>query len=279
MTITSRLRGPTGRPSDSRTQGLSGLILAGMLILPLPAIAQQAPAQGYVFTANETGNSVSRVDLATGAVSTLPLPIAPHNVQVTPDMRKLLVVGAPMASGSEHSGAGHGQMQMPVRMTGAGQLLVLDPLDLQAAPVVIAVGNHPAHVVADGDGRRAFVTNSEDDTITVVDLVAGRVTHTLPAGDYPHGLRLSPDGRQSLVANVADGTVSLFDAETLDEITRIPVGKAPVQVGFLPDGARAYVSLRDEDAVAVIDLASRTVIGRIPVGDGPIQLYATPDGR
>ncbi len=251
-------------------RGLAALALTALLV-PRLALAQQAAATtGLVFTADELGNSVSRVDLASGAVVTVPLSVTPHNVQVTPDMKQLLLVGSPVEAG-HGDGGGHGDS------ANAGRLLVLDPLALDAAPVEIEIGSHPAHVVTDREGKRAFASNAGDDTISVVDLATHAVT-PIPAGDYPHGLRLSPDGRHLLVANVEGNDVSLFDTDTLTEAARIPVGAAPVQVALLPDGSRAYVSLRDEDAVAVIDLAAREVTARIPVGDGPIQLYATPDG-
>lgn len=248
-----------------RTHFSAALTLTALLALP--ALAQAQQLTGQVFTANELDNSVSRLDLATGKVATTPLPVTPHNVQVTPDKTQLLVVGSPAESGHGGHESGHG----------SGQLLILDPQALDAAPIKVEIGDHPAHVVTDRDGKRAFATNAGDDSISVVDLASRSVTG-VPAGDYPHGLRLSPDGRHLLVANVEGGNVSLFDTDTMTEAARIPVGKAPVQVAFLPDGSRAYVSLRDEDAVAVIDLDSRKVSARIPVGDGPIQLYATPDG-
>ncbi|NEY91550.1 YncE family protein [Tabrizicola oligotrophica] len=251
-----------------RTGRIAPALLTLLLVLPRPGLAEGlAGAAGLVFTADERGNSVSRVDLASGAVETVALPISPHNVQVGADGRRLLAVGAAAAQlGSTH---GHGD---------GGQLLILDPHELDAPPASIAVGDHPAHVVTDRDGGRAFVTNAGDDTVSVVDLAAGAVVASIPTGDYPHGLRLSPDGASLLVANVQDGTVSLIDVASLAELARIPVGTTPVQVAFLPDGRRAYVSLRDEDAVAIVDLASRTTTGRIAVGDGPIQLFATPDG-
>lgn len=259
-------------PCRSR-HGLAALALAGLLWVPAQAMAQGAAGTttGQVFTANELGNSVSRVDLATGEVTTVPLSVAPHNVQITPDMKQLLLVGSPaMAEHGEGGAGGHGGADI------AGQLLVLDPQALDAAPAEIEVGKHPAHVVTDREGRRAFVTNAGDDTISVVDLATRGVT-SIPAGDHPHGLRLSPDGRHLMVANLKGDSVSLFDTATLAEAARIPVGDAPAQVAFLPDGSRADVSLRDDDAVAVIDLSARKVIARIPVGDGPIQLSATPD--
>jgi YVTN family beta-propeller protein len=241
-----------------------------------PARGQQptpleGPA-GVVYTANEHGSSISAINLATGQVDTVPLSISPHNVQITADGARLLVVGEAAAGG--HGEAGHDGDEAP------GLLLVFDTAQLTSRPVAsIAVGAHPAHVVVDRDGRRAFVTDSDSNAVTVVDIARKTALQAIPTGRYPHGLRISPDGREAYVANVQDGTVSVLDIAALVEIARIPVGAAPVQVGFTPDGARVYVSLRDENRVAVVDTRRREVVARIAVGRNPIQLHATPDGR
>lgn len=67
--------------------GLLGLAL-GVCRLPLAAAEE-----GFVYTANERGNSVSTIDLGTGQVKTIVTPITPHNVQVSRDGRLLLAVG------------------------------------------------------------------------------------------------------------------------------------------------------------------------------------------
>lgn len=250
--------------------------LAGTALLCLIfASAACADTPGYVFTANEAANSLSRIDLSTGEVETVPLPIVPHNVDVRGKGQPLLVVG-PMA---DHAKEGQDMKGMEGH-DDAGFLAVLDPLDLAKPPrALIEVGEHPAHVVALADGSTAFVTNAGENTVGVIDLKAGRMVARIPTGAYPHGMRLSPDQASLLVANVEDGSVLLIDVASRTETARIPVGKAPVQVGFLPDGGRAVVSLRDEDAVAVIDVGQRKVTARIPVGRGPIQLHASSDGR
>lgn len=255
---------------------LRGLLAGNALFcLLLGTSTAFADSSGFVFTADEAANTVSRIDLSTGQVETVPLPIVPHNVDIRGKGQPLLLVG-PMA---EHGMGGQGMAGME-NLGEAGLLAVLDPLDLAKPPsALIPVGEHPAHVVALADGSTAFVSNAGEDTVGVIDLKAGQMVARIPTGAYPHGMRLSPDQASLLVANVKDGSVSLIDVATRTETARIPVGKAPVQVGFLPDGSRAYVSLRDEDAVAVIDLAQRQVTARIPVGRGPIQLHASSDGR
>lgn len=234
-------------------------------------VAALSSMNGFVYTADEYGNTVSAVDLANGQVETVPVAISPHNIQATADGTRLLAVGNPAAEG--HGEAGHDA-------EAAGLLLVFDPEQLAAGPLAsIEVGEHPAHVVVDKAGSRAFVTLAGENAVAVVDLARERVLKKVSTGAYPHGLRISPDGGTAYVANVEDGSVSVLDTAKLAEVARIPVGKAPVQVGFTPDGARVYVSLRDENKVAVIDTATRQVLGRIDVGRNPIQVFATPDGR
>jgi YVTN family beta-propeller protein len=250
---------------------LAGLMLAAALAFTsVPAhSAATAPDQGFVYTADEHGNSLSMIDLSSGQVTSVEVTIAPHNLQISADRRRLLATGPLAKAGDGH---GHGDER--------GRLLVFDAHDLVAGPLAdIEVGRHPAHVVIDQAGELAFVTNAEDATVSVVDLAGGAVIETIATGAYPHGLRLSPDGGELYVANVMDGSVSVVDVEALAEVARIPVGQAPVQVGFVPDGSLVYVSLRDENAVAVIDTAAREAIDKIAVGRGPIQVYATPDGR
>jgi YVTN family beta-propeller protein len=252
----------------------AALMIAGVAT----AQAQTANWQrgAFVYTADERGNSISAIDLAAGRVTTVPIPISPHNVQITVDGKRLLAVGEPAADGHAHSHAGKAHSANEAK----GRLLVLDTARLSGKPTAdIPVGTHPAHVVADQSGRRAFVTNAGDNTVSVVDLSARKLIATIAVGRYPHGLRMSPDGREVYVANVQDGTVSVIDAGKLTETSRIQVGTTPVQVGFTPDGSRVYVSLRDENRVAVIDTAARSLIGAIEVGRNPIQVYATPDGR
>jgi YVTN family beta-propeller protein len=260
--------------------GTAALASAVLALGPSTARVQQLPAsapnlKGIVYTADEHGNSISAIDLASGKVQIIPVAISPHNVQVTADGARLLAVGDPAGIGHSHgSGATHAAKEAK------GRLLVFDTAKLSSGPVAsVPVGAHPAHVVVDRASQRAFVSNSGEDSVAIVNLARKTIVQTIKTGRYPHGLRISPDGREVYIANVEDGSVSVIDTSKLTEVARIPVGRTPVQVGFTPDGSRVYVSLRDENSVAIIDSASRTKIGAIAVGRGPIQVHATPDGR
>ncbi|MDG4880808.1 cytochrome D1 domain-containing protein [Mesorhizobium sp. WSM4884] len=277
------------RSGVSRRTTLSALMAAAAVATAIhfvrPVGATEPTASGFVYTADEQGGSISQIDLSTGKVDSIPVAVMPHNVQFVPSTGRLLVVGIPH-SAHDHGGTDqsteHGKMggMGKTGMDAGGKLIVLDTANLATGPIAsIPAGAHPAHVIADPDGRRAFVTDSEHNIVSVIDLENGAVIATVPTGDYPHGLRMSPDGKFIYVANVKSGTVSVIDAAELEEVARIKVGRAPVQVGFTPDGSRVYVSLRDENKVAVIDTSTRKVIGRIEVGHSPIQVHATLDGR
>lgn len=250
---------------------------------PDSAAAAAAPARlgaGLVFTADEGSNSTSRVDLRSGQVTRLDLPIEPHNVQVSPDGRWLLAVG-PAAGGEMPAEHGvEGGRQHSETAGAGGRLVILATDSLGGRPAVeVEIGQHPAHVIVGSGSRLAYTTNSGDNSVIVVDLDRRQAVDTITTGAFPHGLRPSPDGREIYVACVDDNSVAVIDTQTAREVARIPVGRAPVQVGFTPDGRHAYVSLRDENAVAVIDVGARRTIATVPVGRSPIQLFATPDGR
>jgi YVTN family beta-propeller protein len=227
-----------------------------------------------VYVADEEANTVSVVDAASfKLLRTIPVGREPHNVQVSPDGKRVWVTsngdadlhkGMPMG---EHAG-----------MSERGEVWAIDTAS-DAVIAKVAVGKHPAHVVLTPDSRAAYVTNGGENTVSVVDTAARVVVATVPVGAYPHGIRISPDGREAYVANLKGGTVSVIDTATRKQVAEIPAGKAPAQVGFTPDGRLAFVSLSGEGKVAIIDPARRKVIAKVPVGSVPIQLYATPDSR
>ena len=259
------------RPSDWLRRSTYAIVpLLGVLTLDTSAaLAAEPGLTGYVYTANERGNSISIIDLAGGRVTTVSTGISPHNIQVTADGEWLLAVGIQATMDK-----GHGHEE------GSGRLLLFDTAAPERGPVAdIPAGEHPAHVIKDRETRLAFVTDSEHDAVLVIDIVAKALVRTIKTGRYPHGLRMSPDDREIYVANVKGDSVSVIDVAHLTEAAQISVGKGPVQVGFAPDGRHAYVSLNGENGVAVVDTKARKAIAKVSVGRNPVQVFVTPDGK
>ena len=254
--------------------------MAASISIGLLAWCGGVAAAGKVYVANEEADTVSVLDAASFKVlATVRVGKMPHNVQVSPDGKRVWVTnnGEPDPAGAvpAHQAMGKGEH---AAMAKTGAVWAIDT-GSDAVVAKVPVGLHPAHVVQTPDGRFAYVTNGGDNTVSVIDASAQRVVATIPVGKFPHGIRFSPDGSQAYVANLKGGTVSVIDTASQKEIAQIPAGKGPAQVGFTPDARFAFVALSEENAVAVIDPATRKVIRKIPVGAVPIQLFATPDSR
>jgi YVTN family beta-propeller protein len=82
----------------------------------------------------------------------------------------------------------------------------------------ITVGTDPRNVAVRPQGDRAYVTNSADGTVSVVDLFNLTVTKTIPVGVEPVGCCLTPNGTKLYVANEISNSVSVIDT-TSDTVT------------------------------------------------------------
>jgi DNA-binding beta-propeller fold protein YncE len=94
----------------------------------------------------------------------------------------------------------------------------------------IGVGEEPRCVAVHPSDQVAYVTNGISGTVSVVDLVLGRLVRSVPSGTEPRGCALTPNGNLLYVANHTEGTVSIFF--TGNPLNPIPVGA--VQVGRSP---------------------------------------------
>src|SRR5215813_2594087 len=56
----------------------------------------------------------------------------------------------------------------------------------------------------------AYVTNSFDNTVSVLDTATNTVVATVPVGPIPFGVAITPDGAHAYVANQGSDTVSVL---------------------------------------------------------------------
>ena len=123
----------------------------------------------------------------------------------------------------------------------------------------------------------AFATTG---TVSVVNLVTGKVKQTINVGLHPAGMTIS--GSMLYVANSYDDTVSVIDTGLNKVVRTISVG-VPIKNGAFGAGAngvavagsQAYVTLGQSNAIAVIDLtndSSNAVLGYIPTAYFPTSI-------
>lgn len=153
-------------------------------------------ARQLVYVVSKESNSLYGLDMRTRQlVFSQPLGAEAYTCCLTPDGKKLLI-----------------------SLWGAGQLAVWDCATRQIQQK-IAVGDNPNDMVVSRNGRFAFVSNADDNSVSVVDLAAGKVVETLiaalfpnaPTGSTSNSVSLSPDEKTLYVANADNNCLAVFE--------------------------------------------------------------------
>ena len=161
----------------------------------------------------------------------------------------------------------------------------------------ILVGRVPRGMALSRAGDRLFVTNSWDDTVSVIDTDKLAVAATWSVGAEPSGVVEDPAGKYSIVANRISGDIAVLDAGTGVEEKRLLAGRGASYLTLSPDGNRIYAThvypnpppLRTglenrtapESEITVVDARSAEVVDRIPLHSiaGVFHVAFSADGR
>jgi len=167
------------------------------------------------------------------------------------------------------------------------------PASLKTA--VITVGGGPEGVAISPDGRKAYVANKVDSTVSVINTATDQVITTANLDPDPfaivpvQAIVVSPDNRRVYVSAGPQG-VYVLDAvaiplKVIDHID-VPAGTGlelnPQGLAVSPDGQLLYVSdSQDGGALSVVDVDTKTVLKSIAMGPGtmPLGVAASPAGQ
>ena len=160
----------------------------------------------------------------------------------------------------------------------------------------IRVGHIPRSVAVSPDGRRVFVTNSWDDTVSVIDATtidAGThaATRTIATGAEPYGVVVDRAGKTLYVANRISNDVSVIDIATGVQRKRLMAGHGASYMAISADGSRVYCThvyprigaqrTVPQSEITVIDTAREAVVERTPLDGvaGMFHVAVSADGR
>jgi YVTN family beta-propeller protein len=165
----------------------------------------------------------------------------------------------------------------------------------------INVGVSPIYGVMTADGRRVFVMNQGDGTVSVINAQTNQLdvpptgsTNPIAVGTQPVWADFAPARNELVVANAGDGvhpgTVSIINIPLCSVVTlpsnpgcdvnnpvdavgfgqvlaTVPVGANSLMVAVLQDtqNTRAYVLNQHDSTVSVVNLSTNTVTATIPV--------------
>jgi len=216
-----------------------------------------------IYVTNEKGNTVSVIDGTTLEVTkTIPVGERPRGLVMSKDYKTLYICASD-----------------------SGEVEAID-LDTGNVTPVVSTPD-PERIDISPDGKFLFVSNEDDNLVSVIDIAGQKVTDQIPVGVEPEGMGVSPDGK--LVVNTSETTnmAHFIDIAAHKVVANVLVGARPRVAVWTSDGTQVWVSSEIGGTVSVIDAAKRAVIRTIsfavPTLDQeaiqPEGIAITPDRR
>lgn len=131
------------------------------------------------------------------------------------------------------------------------------------------------------DGKRLFVTNESDNSITVHDIKSGKQLQSISVGQYgirPRGIKMSPDGKM-IVATLEFADKMLVLNSKFEVIKEVATANVPVGVSFDRKGTRIFVAANRAKVLQVFNAKTFEKIKDIPTGERCWHFSFTPDDK
>jgi DNA-binding beta-propeller fold protein YncE len=131
---------------------------------------------------------------------------------------------------------------------------------------VIPVGKGSEGFDVSPDGKELWTAGAEDGTISIIDLVAKKLSTSIDAKVVgANRLKFTPDGKMVLITSLRNGDLFFFDAKSHQLIKRISTGHGAAGILVDDDGSRAFIGCTADNYVAVVDLKKLEVSGHIDI--------------
>ena len=248
---------------------------------------------------NDKGNSLTRIDPATGKFGPT-IPVGdPYNMYYTPDGKYAIVV-AEQRERLEFYNAKTMKLAKQVWVPCKG----VDHMDFSAngryliascefgsAVIKFDVANQkvlgrlpltpkgmPQDVKTSPDGSVFYVADMMVNGVRVIDGENLRQIGFIPTGKGAHGEYISRDSKVMYVTNRGEGSISLVDMGTRKVARKweLPGGGSPDMGGISADGKVLWLAGRYNSEVYAIDTDTGRLLARIPVDHGPHGLCIYP---
>jgi YVTN family beta-propeller protein len=164
-----------------------------------------------------------------------------------------------------------------VGLDGSPRIAVIDTAERKLLSSV-EVGGGGLHSVAfTTDGRFAYVSNSDGESVTAIDARTLRKLADINVGQTPGPIAYSSAGNKVYVATVNGGGVAVIDPAKQAVVANVPVGQGVVALRFEPQGRYAFAVNQKESKLTIIDAATNRAVGSASVVASPDQVVFTSD--
>ena len=130
-------------------------------------------------------------------------------------------------------------------------------------------------------GHAGFVTNSNANTITVLDKNLAQAVAVVDTCAGPSGMALDQPRRRLSVACSKDDEIQALDVQTGDivERSRVSPGDRPRELALTPDGVTLISVNSGSNSISFFDAGSLTRQERVNVGSSPGSILIDASGR
>ncbi len=270
---------------------IAGAVLAGLTACA-PVAAPGGEGAGAMpptlFVAAKRGNTLSKVDLATGReLLRLPSCTNPHELATSPDGRHVAlacyggtsvdifrtdnlerVASIELGTNARpHGIVWHPAGDLFVTAEGRQSIFrITAPLTETRALFEYGTGKLGSHMLAiSPDARTAWTTDLGSRSVTRIDLVTRRAPLSVTVGEEPEGIALAPDGETLWVSARGSDQVFALDPQTMQVRKTVATGAFPLRIAIRPQGDVAVTSDLAVGGLSVIDTGTAKVIRTIAV--------------
>ncbi len=176
---------------------------------------------GLLYTVTKEDNSLYILSLDEKKVlKTISLPGIAYSCTLSPDEKKLYI-----------------------SLWGKGEIVIYNT-KAQQITKTIKVGSHPNELLLNKKGDMLYVANANDNMVSVINTISGKVIETLSTALYPtdlagstsNGITLSKDEQTLYIANADNNCLAVFDISQPGKSK----SKGFIPVGWYPTNVKMY---------------------------------------
>jgi YVTN family beta-propeller protein len=122
----------------------------------------------------------------------------------------------------------------------------------------------------------AFVVNSNDASVSLIDVKTHQEIRRIPLLREPHHMALTPDHRSMVIGDTAANTLFFLDPRTGDIQRQVTISD-PYQIQYSPNGKLLTVAGLARNQIDIYDATTLALLHRIPARAMPSHINYSPD--
>ena len=146
----------------------------------------------------------------------------------------------------------------------------------------VDVGEEPRNACSLPSGEYVYVTNYEDNNVSVISTNDNSVVATVELDGNPRGICALPSGEYVyVVAHSRDHNITVIRTSDNSVVAKLDVGNwpQPEEICALPSGEFIYATSSYAGMVSVIRTSDNSVVATIDVGFKPMSICCLPSGE